>query len=250
MAGLDEKIALVTGGSRGLGQDAAMALARAGADVAICGRDPATLAETAQSIRGLGRRAFCVTADLSQVAEVRRMVPAVYGHFGRVDILVNNAGINIPKPSFTVTEEDYDRIMDINVKGLFFTTQAVAQRMAEHGGGRIINIASQMSVVGAPSRAIYCASKAAVANMTRALAVEWAKLGITVNAVAPTFVDTPLTRPMFANEEFRRSVLNQIPMGRLATPEEVSAAILYLASPQAGIVTGHTLMVDGGWTAW
>jgi 2-deoxy-D-gluconate 3-dehydrogenase len=174
----------------------------------------------------------------------------VLKHFGRLDILVNNAGINVPRLALDVTEDDWDRVLEVNLKGVFFVAQAVAKRaMVPHGSGKIINIASQNGVIGYFYRAAYCSSKAGVVNLTRVLALEWAKYHINVNAIGPTFLETPLTRPMFENAEFKADVLNRIPLGRIGKPEDVVGAVVYLASPAADLVTGHTLLVDGGWTA-
>jgi 2-deoxy-D-gluconate 3-dehydrogenase len=172
--------------------------------------------------------------------------------YGRLDVLVNNAGINIPKRAFEVTEADWDAILDINLKGVFFVAQAVGRVMRDQSpqGGCVINMASQMGLVGYYDRAAYCSSKAGVVNLTRVLAIEWAEFGIRVNAVCPTFVETPLTRPMFEKSEaFREDVLGRILLHRLATPEEIAAAVVFLAGPGASMINGHPLPVDGGWTA-
>ncbi|MEA2510617.1 MAG: hypothetical protein QOJ59_104, partial [Thermomicrobiales bacterium] len=167
-------------------------------------------------------------------------------------ILVNNAGLNVPKRAFEVTEADWDAVLDVNLKGVFFVAQAVGRVMRDQSpqGGCVINMASQMGLVGYYDRAAYCSSKAGVVNLTRVLAIEWAEFGIRANAVCPTFVETPLTRPMFEKSEaFREDVLNRILLHRLATPEEIAAAVVFLASPGAAMVNGHPLPVDGGWTA-
>jgi 2-deoxy-D-gluconate 3-dehydrogenase len=248
---LDRKVALVTGAGSGLGQATALALARSGADVAVT-ELPEKLdlaVRTAGEISTLGRRALPVALDVTRLRSIEEMVGSVIGELGRVDVLVNNAGINIPKRALDVTEQDWDSVLDVNLKGLFFCAQAVARRMRDTGGGRIVNIASQMGLVGYYKRAAYCSSKAGVINLTRVLAIEWAEYGIAVNAVAPTFVLTPLTAPYFEEAGFREDILSRIPLRRLARPEDVAAAVVYLASPAAEMVTGHTLAVDGGWTA-
>jgi 2-deoxy-D-gluconate 3-dehydrogenase len=177
-------------------------------------------------------------------------VDRALAELGRIDVLVNNAGLNVPRLAVDVTEEDWDRVLDVDLKGVFFTTQAVAKKsMIPRGGGKIVNIASIMGVVGYSYRAAYCSAKAGLVNLTRVLAFEWARHGITANAVAPTFVETPLTRPMFEDAAFKEDVLRRIPLGRLGTPEDIAGAVVYLASPAADLVTGHTLLVDGGWTA-
>lgn len=249
---VDGKVALVTGTGSGLGQVTAIALAQSGADLALTelpGKED--LAEaTAAEIRKLGRRAVVVSLDVRKVPMIREAVDRVLRAYERIDILVNNAGINIAKWATDVTEEDWDNVLDINLKGVFFCSQTVANKsMIPRRSGRIINIASQNGVIGYFYRAAYCSSKAGVVNLTRVLAIEWAKYGINVNAVGPTFVYTPLTAKMFEDEAFKADVLSRIPLGRLAKPEDVVGAVVFLASPAADMVTGHTLLVDGGWTA-
>lgn len=257
---VDDKIALVTGAGSGLGQAISIALAQAGADVAIT-ELPARLeaAEAAAAhIRAAGRRALVVPLDVTQLPTIKAMLEKVVETFGRLDILVNNAGINVQRMALDVSEEDWDRVLDVNLKGVFFCAQAAARQMiAQSGGdsqggrrinGKIINIASQMGVVGYYRRAAYCSSKAGVVNLTRVLAFEWAPYGLTVNAIGPTFIYTPLTAPMFEDEAFRSDVLSRIPLGRIGQPEDVVGAAVYLASPAADLVTGHTLLIDGGWT--
>jgi 2-deoxy-D-gluconate 3-dehydrogenase len=205
--------------------------------------------ETVREIEKHGRRGFAVPLDVSKLPMIGESLDATLKHFGRIDILINNAGINIPRLAVDVTEAEWDKIMAIDLKGVFFTTQAAAKKaFIPQGGGKVVNIASQMGVVGYMYRSAYCSAKAGVVNLTRVLAFEWAKLKINVNTIAPTFLDTPLTRPMFENKEFFNDVMSRIPMGRLATPEDIVGAAVYLSSPAADMVTGHTLLVDGGWT--
>jgi 2-deoxy-D-gluconate 3-dehydrogenase len=249
---VDGKIALVTGAGSGLGQAIAIGLAQAGADVALTelpGREAAA-AHTVQAVEAAGQRASAWPLDVTRLPMIAEVVDGVLTRFGRLDILVNNAGINIPRLALDVTEEDWDRVLDVNLKGAFFTAQAAARKaLVPRGGGKVINIASQNGVVGFHHRAAYCSSKAGLVNLTRVLALEWARYRINVNAVGPTFVDTPLTRPMFEDRAFYEEVLGRIPLGRLGRPEDVAGAVVYLASPAADLVTGHTLLVDGGWTA-
>ena len=248
---LDGKVALVTGASSGLGYASALALAEAGADVAVASRSSDRLAGICRAIEARGRRAYSVAVDVRDVAQIHRMAEEVHARFGHIDILVNSAGLNIPQPALEVTEEAWDTIMETNAKGLFFCCQAVGKYMIEQRYGRIVNMGSDMSLVGWIQRAAYCASKAAVSLLTKVLAIEWAQYGITVNCIAPTFVETPLTRPMFETiPGFREQVLRNIPLGRLGRPEEVAAAVVFLASDAAALITGVTLPVDGGWTAW
>ncbi len=187
---------------------------------------------------------------LPDMDSIDRMVTQTVEDAGRIDILVNNAGINIPCDALDVTEEDWDAVQDVNLKGLFFLSQAVARQMkADGSGGRIINVASINGVVGYYKRAAYCSSKAGVVNLTRVLALEWAQYGINVNAVGPTFILTPLTQSTFDDPAQREDLLGRIPLGRVGQPEDVVGAVVFLASAAAAMVTGHTLMVDGGWTA-
>lgn len=248
---LDGKVALVTGASSGLGYTCALALAEAGADVAVASRSLDRLTDVCRAVEARGRRAFPVAVDVRDVAQIRRMAEEVWNAFGRIDILVNSAGLNIPQPALDVTEEAWDTILDTNAKGLFFCCQAVGRYMVQQRYGRIVNLGSTMGLVGMADRAAYCASKGAVTQLTKVLAIEWAPYNVTVNAVAPTFVETPLTRPYFERiPGFREEVLRRIPLGRLGLPEEVAVAVVFLASDAAAMITGVTLPVDGGWTAW
>ncbi|MDR7482910.1 MAG: 3-oxoacyl-ACP reductase family protein [Armatimonadota bacterium] len=247
---LADRTALVTGGSRGLGEAIAVGLAEAGADVAVAARSRPDLERVASRIGACGRRAAVVEADVTRVEDARRMVEETEAALGPLHILVNNAGVNIPRLAVEVTEEEWDRVVDTNLKGVFFCAQAAGRRMVQRRYGRIVNVASQMGLVGFYFRAAYCASKAGVVNLTRVLAVEWAPHGVTVNAVAPTFVETPMTREMLQDPWFRDEVFRRIPAGRLADAQDVVSAVVYLASDAATMVTGHTLLVDGGWVAW
>jgi len=249
---LEKKVAFVTGTGSGLGRAIAIGLAQSGADVALTELPDKldSARETAKEIEKLGKRACVVPLDVLKLQGIQDSVDAVLKHFGRIDILVNNAGVNIPRLAVDVTEAEWDKVMAVDLKGVFFTTQAVAKKaLIPQGGGKVVNIASQMGVVGYMYRSAYCSAKAGVVNLTRVLSFEWAKHKICVNSVAPTFIDTPLTRPMFENKEFYNDVISRIPMGRLGTPEDVVGGVVYLSSPAADMVTGHTLLVDGGWTA-
>ncbi len=243
---LDGKVALVTGASRGLGAGIADALKGAGAIVAGTSRGQDSANQVAKRLGSVP-----VTMDVSDVASVRDGVERVVSELGRLDILVNNAGLNIPQGVFDVDEASWDAVLDTNLKGTFFCAQAAARHMADRGeGGRIINVASQAGVVGIEERSAYGTSKAGAILLTKVLAIELAQYGITANAVAPTFIATELTRTTLENPAWRERIISRIPLGRVGEAEDVAAATVYLASPAAAMVTGHTLLVDGGWTAW
>jgi 2-deoxy-D-gluconate 3-dehydrogenase len=248
---LDDRIALVTGAGSGIGEAIALALAEAGADC-VCTELPdrlERLAPVCAAIEAAGRRAWALPLQLPRLDSIDALVDAALQATGRVDVLVNNAGVNVPRPALDLTESDWDQVLDINLKGLFFLSQRVARAMVAAGGGKIVNIASQNGVVGYYRRAAYCASKAGVVNLTRVLAIEWAPHHILVNAVGPTFVLTPLTQSTFDDPVLRQDLLERIPLGRVGQPEDIVGAVVFLASPAADLITGHTLLVDGGWTA-
>lgn len=242
---LDGKTALVTGASRGLGAGIANALKEAGAEVVGTSRTEESAAEISEH---LGTEP--IVMDVTDVSSVRNGVDKAASSLGRLDILVNNAGLNVPQGVFEVDEESWDDVMSTNLKGTFFAAQAAARHMVEGGvGGRIINVGSQAGVVGIEERSAYGASKGGVTILTKVLAIELAEHGITANTVAPTFVATELTRSTLEDPEWRERILSRIPMGQVGEVEDVAAAVIYLASPAATMVTGHTLLVDGGWTA-
>ncbi len=242
--------ALVTGAGRGIGRACAQALAARGASVTLSARSADELDEVAGEIEAAGGRAFAHPADVNEPESVAAMVAAANEH-GELAILVNSAGLNRPGPTVDIELTDWDLVQDTNVRGTFMVSQAVGRVLLDAGReGRIINISSQMGSVGYPGRAAYCASKHAVNGLTKALGVEWASEGITVNAVAPTFIETPMTKPMFDDPEFRDDVLRRIPAGRIGSVNDVSSAVTFLASRGAGLITGHIMLVDGGWVAW
>ncbi|MBN1993816.1 MAG: glucose 1-dehydrogenase [Anaerolineae bacterium] len=249
---LDDKVAVVTGAGSGMGRAFAVGLAHAGADVVVADLPDrqANAEETAASIHAAGRKALALPLDVTGVESIQAMVDRVVDTWGHIDIMVNNAGINIRKWATDVAEQDWDRIVDTDLKGVFFCAQAAAKHMIKRGrGGKIINQASQVGLVGYYERSVYCSAKGGVINMTRALAIEWAKHNITVNAIAPTFVNTPFVQKLLEDKGIRDEVISRIPLGRIAEPEDIVGAVVYLASPAANMVTGHTLVVDGGWTA-
>jgi NAD(P)-dependent dehydrogenase (short-subunit alcohol dehydrogenase family) len=247
---LSNRTALVTGAATGLGQAAAAALTQAGAKVAVSDKPGISLEQTAALCADCGHKSFAIEMDVRDLDQIRESVAAVESEFGHVDILVNNAGINRPTPGLKVDLGNWDDHFNTNVRGGFFCAQAVAPKMIEQKFGRIIFMSSQSGLVGIPGQPIYCASKGAVINLVRTLGVEWAKHGITVNSVAPTFVETNLTRKRLQDPEFRDFVLGKIPKGELATPEDIGWAVVYLASNEAGMINCVNLPVDGGWTAW
>lgn len=246
---VDGRVALVTGGARGLGREIAFALADAGADIALGVRQPGSGESVVTAIRDTGRRAIEVAMDVTDLAQIATGVDRTRTELGRLDILVNNAGLGPENLAADVTEEDFDVTFAVNVKGLFFASQAAARVMTDQGYGRIVNLSSQAGLVALPTEAIYCASKAAVSHLTRCLAVEWGVHGINVNAVAPTFIRTPGTADALADEAFRADVIERIAaVHRIGEPVDVTGAVVYLASPASALVTGTTLVVDGGWT--
>lgn len=239
---LDGQRALITGASQGIGLAAACALAQAGAAVTLVARSESTLNDAVSALQSAGYDAQALALDVNDQAAIERhLVDQAF------DILVNNAGTNRPKPLGDVTADDYAAVMDLNVRASYFLTQTVVANMP--AGASVINISSQMGHVGAINRSLYCASKSAVEGMTRALAVELGPRGIRVNSVCPTFIETPMTQPYFAEPGFRESVIAKIPLGRLGQIEDIMGPVVFLASPAAGLVTGSALMVDGGWTA-
>ena len=245
-----DQVALVTGAARGLGRTMALALAEAGADVALGLRDRSTGGEVAAEIEALGRRALPLQMDVTRLDEVYDGVDRTVGELGRLDVLVNNAGLGPENPAEDVREDDFDLTVAVNLKGTFFASQAAGRAMIRQGGGRIVNLSSQAGFVALPGEAIYCITKAGVAHLTKCLAIEWGRHGITVNAVAPTFIATPGTAEALEEPEFRADVIKRIAaLHRVGEPTEVAAAVLFLASPAASLITGETLLIDGGWTA-
>jgi NAD(P)-dependent dehydrogenase (short-subunit alcohol dehydrogenase family) len=243
---LDGKRALVTGGGRGIGLAAASALAAAGAHVTLAARTLSEIEAAAAAIRARGDKADALALDVTELAAVRDAVAQAEPF----EILVNNAGTNRPAYLMDVTVEDFDFVFALNVRAAFFVAQAVARRLLEaKRAGSIINISSQMGHVGAARRTVYCASKHAMEGFTKAMAIELAPHSIRVNSLGPTFLETPMTRPFFQNEAFRNEVLSKIKLGRLGQLEEITGAIVFLASDASSLMTGSALVVDGGWTA-
>ena len=242
------KVALVTGAGRGIGRACALALAEAGADVALGLLDAKRTDTLVGEIESLGRRALALQMDVRDVGEVRTAMAEVDRHFGRLDICVNNAGLGPENPAELVTENDFDWTVAVNIKGTFFVSQQAAQLMIRQGNGVIINMSSQAGSNVLMNESVYCMSKAAIDHLTRCLAKEWARYHIRVNAVAPTFIWTDGTRPALSDSKIYAEILGHIPLGRIGTPEEVAQSVLFLASPAASLITGTVLLVDGGWS--
>ena len=248
---LDGKVAMVTGGSQGIGRALALGLAQAGAAVAV-----ADLPAKRHASEGVCREASqygattrAYSLDVLNVPDTRQVVDQVAADMGRLDIMVNNAGIRAQRSSLEVEEEEWDRVMAVNLKGVFFCAQAAARHMLAQGSGRIINVASQLGITALPERAAYCASKSGVVNLTRVLALEWCNQGVTVNAIGPGPTNTPMVEDP-SNEEALAELRRRSPVGRRLEPQDMVGAVVFLASPAASGVNGHLLLVDAGWTAW
>jgi NAD(P)-dependent dehydrogenase (short-subunit alcohol dehydrogenase family) len=246
---LDGQVALVTGASRGIGRDLVLALAHAGAKVVAAARSVGDAEPVVEEAREGGGSAEAAELDLTDRASIDGAVEQIVRESGRLDILVNNAGLGTNHDALDATEEEWDELFAVNVRGLFFACQSAARHMVERRYGRIVNLSSQAGLVGIPRHAAYSASKGAVIALTRVLALEWAPFGVTVNSVAPTFIRTPGTAERLDQPEFLADVLERIPVGRVGTTTDVAGAVIYLASPAASLVTGTVLVVDGGWTA-
>lgn len=245
---LTGKVVFVTGASRGIGRASALACAGSGADMVVGVRRREDGRALAAEIEALGRRALAVEMDIADLASVRSAVADVERHFGRIDVLVNNVGIGPMNLAEDVTEEDFDYTVNINLKGTFFTTQAVGKLMIAQKSGRIVNMSSQAGTVTLRGEAIYCMTKAGINHLTRCLAAEWAEHGITVNSIAPTFIWTDGTRPNLDKPDFRQKVLDHIPLGRIGDPIDVAGTVVFLASPASSLITGANILVDGGWS--
>ncbi len=247
---LTGQAALVTGAARGLGRAIALALAHAGADVALGLRDASTGADLAKEIESHGRRALRLQMNMSSLEQITSAVEAAARNFGKLDILVNNAGIAPENLAENVREEDFDITLAVNLKGTFFASQAAGRIMIRQKYGRIVNMSSQAGFVALPTESVYCMTKAAIAHLTKCLAVEWGQYNINVNAVAPTFIRTPGTEAALSDAAFRADTIERIAaLHRIGEPMDVAGAVVFLASPAASLITGHTLLIDGGWTA-
>lgn len=246
---LKNKVVIITGGSKGIGKEIALEFSKLGSKVVIIGRNAKDLEITKKELEYYGGGHSAVQMDVNNVSEVQKKIDGIYNQYGSIDILINNAGINIAKDAFDVTEDDWDKVLDTNLKATFFMCQAVGRKMKEKNGGRIINMASQMSFVGYVKRAAYGSSKGGVLQLTKALAVEWAKYNINVNAVAPTFVETNLTAKTLEDKDLKKDIYQRILFDELPKPSDIVGGVLYLSSNLSNFVTGETIKIDAGWTA-
>lgn len=244
------KTALVTGGSRGLGEVCGIALAKAGADVAVCGRNGEDLARVAEKIRALGRRAEPFLIDVTNKQRVAQTVGEVLAAFGGIDILVNNAGVNHRVPVLEYAEEQWDRVIDTNLKGYFLVAQAVVPQMIDRGYGKVIHMSSILGTVGLANQVAYASSKGGVNQMTKVMAIEWASKGVRVNAIGPTYFETDLVAQIRNDPERFKFINERTPMGRWGHLPELEGTVIFLASPASDFITGQTIYVDGGWTIW
>jgi len=248
---LTGKVAIVVGGAGGIGHALALGLADAGADVAVASRNIKPLEDVAKEIRAKGRKSMAVSVDIVDENSVKNMVDSILKEFSHIDILVNAAGLAIRHPAVEFSVDEWQQVMDINTRGTFLTCQAAGRVMVKQGSGRIINISSVRGRYGLPGGyAAYCPSKGAVDTLTRTLACEWAKDNVLVNALAPTFVETALTRDALANPEFAKTVKARIPLGKWAMPEDIVGATVFFASKASSFITGQILYIDGGVTTW
>lgn len=242
------KVALVTAAAKGIGQACALALAESGSNIILGLRNKDSGMDLVERIRKTGVEVFPVQMDVSNMSQIKTAVKEGYEHFKRIDILINNAGIGAPSPAEEVTEKDFDSTLAVNLKGTFFVSQEVGRIMIKQKAGKIINIGSQAGFVALPTEAVYCMTKAGISHLTKCLALEWAQYNINVNAVAPTFIETPGTSRWLEDAAFLESVEKRIPLGRVGQPGDVANPVLFLASEAASLITGETLMIDGGWT--
>jgi NAD(P)-dependent dehydrogenase (short-subunit alcohol dehydrogenase family) len=247
---LSGKKAMVTGGSRGLGEVSVMALAKAGADVAVCGRKIGDLERVSSAVKAMGRKSMGFTMDVTVKASVRHCVERILHEFEKVDILVNNAGVNHRVPVLEYPEEAWDLVIDTNLKGYFLVAQAVVPQMIERGYGKVINMSSILGGVGLPNQLAYASSKGGVDQMTKVMALEWAKMGVRVNAIGPTYFETELVAQLRNDPERFNFINERTPMGRWGYPPELEGIVIFLASSASDFITGQTIYIDGGWTIW
>lgn len=246
---LDGYVALVTGASRGLGQGMAVALGAAGANVALVARSQSSLEETAKTIESGGSKALVLQADISKISEAKRVVGETATHFGKLDILLNSVGTQVRKPALEISEAEWDQVIDVNLKSVYFITQSAVKEMVKVKKGKVINISSLTGSIGLSNVSPYGASKGGIVALTRQWAIEWAKYNINVNAIGPGYFKTTLTADLFQDEERTKWVISKIPLGRTGVPEDLAGAVVFLASEASDYITGQILNVDGGWLA-
>lgn len=246
---LTGKTAIVTGGARGLGQAMAIGLAQAGADVVVADLLDEEAAKTVEEVRKLSRKSMSLRVDVTNSKDVEAMINSVVKEFGKLDIIINSAGITKRMPALDFIEEDFDRVIAVNLKGVFLSCQAAGRQMVKQGGGKIINMASVGGLVGLRNTVAYCASKGGVVQITKTLALEWAPYNIKVNAIAPCLFETSIAAPVFASKETYEAFVSKIPLGRIGKPADLVGTAIFLASPASDMMTGHILAVDGGWLA-
>ena len=247
---LTGKIAMVTGSTRGLGETSAKALAKAGADIAVCGRNPQDLERVSAEIQTMGRKSQGFELDVLSKEKVKKAVEQILNHFGHVDILVNNAGTNYRVPVLEYPEEQWDLIINTNLKGYFLVAQAVVPQMIEQGYGKVINMSSILGKVGLANQLAYASSKGGVDQMTKVMALEWAKQGVRVNAIGPTYFETDMVKQIRNDPERFNFINERSPMGRWGYLPELEGTVIFLAAPASDFITGQTIYVDGGWTVW
>jgi NAD(P)-dependent dehydrogenase (short-subunit alcohol dehydrogenase family) len=247
---LTGKVAMVTGSTRGLGEVTAKALAKAGADVAVCGRNRSDLDRVSAAIKALGRNSAGFVLDVTLKDRVREGVDQILKHFGKLDILVNNAGVNHRVPVLEFPEEAWDLVINTNLKGYFLVAQAVVPQMLERGYGKVINMSSIFGMTPLPNQLAYASSKGGVDQMTKVMALEWAKQGVRVNAIGPTYFETELVAEIRNDPERFDFINERTPMGRWGQPPELEGIVIFLASPASDFITGQTIYIDGGWTIW
>ena len=247
---LSGRVAIMTGAGRGLGRTMALALAAAGADLALASRTAPELETLVEEVNALGRRAIAVPTDVTSPEACEELVAAAIERLGRLDIMVNNAGTNVRKSMLEITPEEYDFVIETNLKGYFNGARAAGRHFVDQGSGKVINISSIFGSVALPNQGAYASSKGAIDQLTKVLALEWASAGVQVNGLAPTYFETDLTRPLYEDPERRAFIEERTPMGRWGQPHELAGAVIFLASDGSDFVTGQTILVDGGWTAW
>lgn len=245
---LENKVAIITGGGSGIGRGIAQMFAKEGAKVVVCGRRLDVLQETVSLIKQGGAEAVAVQTDVSDYNQVSNLVQTTIAQFGKVDILVNCAGVYLAHDALSASEEEWNKVISIDLKGVWVCSKACISQMLAQGGGKIINIASIAGLIGFEQSAAYCAAKGGVVNLTREMALDFASKKININAIAPGVIDTDMTKDFLSNEEAKKSFLDKTPVGRVGTPEDIAYGAVYLASGESDFVTGHILVIDGGWT--